>query len=399
MHNVRKITEDLFYVGASDRRLHLFENVYPVPQGVSYNSYVLLDEKTVLLDTCDRAVADLFLENLEKALQGRPLDYLVVDHMEPDHGATVLRVAEKYPTAQILCTNGAKNMLANFFDADLTGRIRVVKEGEKLSCGRHTLAFYTAPMVHWPEVMVTFDETAGTLFSADAFGSFGALNGDLFADEGDFGKAEWDEMRRYYANIVGKYGSQVQALLKKASGLDIRMLCPLHGPLWRRDLEAVIARYGLWSRWEGEEGLVIFCASIYGGTQNAMDRLAALLSDRGVKGVKVYDVSGQDPSFLLAEAFRAKVCVFASSSYNAGVFVKMEDLLHDLKAHDYKNHRVAYVENGSWAPTAAKTMKAILEGQALETVGETVTLRSAPHAKDEGALEALADALKEALEK
>ena len=397
MNNVRKISEDLFYVGASDRRLHLFENVYPIPQGVSYNSYVLLDEKTVLLDTCDRSVGDLFLENVEAALSGRPLDVLVVDHMEPDHGATVLRVMEKYPMAEIWCTNGAKNMLGNFFDADLTSRIRVVKEGEKRSCGRHTLAFYTAPMVHWPEVMVTFDETTGTLFSADAFGTFGALNGDLYADEGAIGKAEWDEMRRYYANIVGKYGNQVQALLKKASGLDIRRIFPLHGPLWREGLGELLSRYDRWSRWEGEEGIVIFCASIYGGTQNAMDRLAALLSDRGVKGVRVYDVSAQDPSFLLAEAFRAKICVFASSSYNAGVFVKMEDLLHDLKAHDFKNHKAAFVENGSWAPSAAKTMKGILEGQALETVGETVTIRSAPHARDEKALEALADALKEAL--
>ena len=398
MHNVRKISEDLFYTGASDRRLNLFENVYPIPLGVSYNSYVLLDEKTVLLDTCDKSVGEVFLENVAAALSGRPLDVLVVNHMEPDHAATVMRVLEKHPEARIYCTNGAKNMLGNFFEADLAGRIHVVKEGEKLCCGKHTLAFYTAPMVHWPEVMVTYDETDGVLFSADAFGTFGALNGDLYADEGGAGKMEWDEVRRYYTNIVGKYGNQVQALLKKAARLDIRLICPLHGPVLRAaDIGEIIAKYDLWSRWEGEEGLVIFCASIYGGTQNAMDRLACMLSDRGVKGVRLYDVSALDRSFLLSEAYRAKVCVFASASYNAGVFVKMEDLLHDLKAHDFKNHRVAFVENGSWAPSAAKTMKAILEGQALETVGETVTLKSAPHGRDEAALEALADALKEAM--
>ncbi len=397
MQNARKISEDLFYVGASDRRLNLFENAYPIPMGISYNSYLLLDEKTVLLDTCDKAVGEVFLENVSHVLGGRPLDVLVVDHMEMDHAATVMRVLDKHPETQIYCTNGAKNMLGNFFEADLSARLHVVKDGEKLCCGKHTLAFYTAPMVHWPEVMVTYDETDGVLYSADAFGTFGALNGDLYADESGVGRQEWDEMRRYYTNIVGKYGNQVQALLKKAARLDIRMICPLHGPVWRRDLETLIGKYDLWSRWEGEEGLVIFCASIYGGTQNAMDKLACMLSDRGVKGVRLYDLSAQDQSFLLAEAYRARVCVFASSSYNAGVFVKMEDLLHDLKAHDFKNHKVAFVENGSWAPSAAKTMKAILDGQALEEVGPTVTLKSAPHARDEAALTALADALKEAM--
>ena len=390
MHNARMIREDLYYVGASDRRLNLFENVYPIPMGVSYNSYLLLDGKTALLDTCDRSVESVFMENVAHVLKGRPLDYLVVDHMEPDHGATVLRVMEKYPQAQVICTAGAAKMIGQFFDGVPMGRIRMVKEGEKLCLGKHTLAFYTAPMVHWPEVMVTYDETDGTLFSADAFGTFGALGGDLYADED---KPDLGEMRRYYANIVGKYGVQVQNLMKKAANLDIRMICPLHGPIWRQDLDRLIEKYGLWSCWEGEEGLVIFCASIYGGTMNAMERLASMLSERGVKGVKLYDISTQDKSFLVAEAYRCRVAVLASASYNAGVFVKMEDFLHDLKAHDFKNHRVAYVENGSWAPSAAKTMKAILEGQALETLGETVTLRSAAHEKDAAALEALADAL------
>ena len=394
MHNARKISDGLVYVGASDRRLKLFENVYPVPMGVSYNSYVLLDGKTALLDTCDRAVAEVFAENVAHALDGRALDYVVVDHMEPDHGASLLKVLEKYPEARVICTAGAARMIGQFFEGVPADRIKTVKEGEKLSLGKHTLSFYTAPMVHWPEVMVTYDETDGVLFSADAFGSFGALDGDLFADETG---ADWNEMRRYYANIVGKYGAQVQNLLKKAAKLDIKMICPLHGPVWRSEFGALIEKYDLWSRWEGEGGLVIFCASIYGGTQNAADRLASMLSEKGVRGVKVYDVSSQDQSFLVAEAFRCRAAVLASSSYNAGVFVKMEEFLRDLKAHDYKNHLVAFVENGSWAPSAAKEMKAILEGQALETVGDTVTLRSAPHEKDAAALEDLADALCAAL--
>ena len=267
MHNARMIREDLYYVGASDRRLNLFENVYPIPMGVSYNSYLLLDEKTALLDTCDRSVEGVFMENVAHVLKGRSLDYLIVNHMEPDHGATVLAVMEKYPQAQVICTAGAAKLIGQFFDGAPLGRIRMVKEGEKLCLGKHTLAFYTAPMVHWPEVMVTYDETEGTLFSADAFGTFGALNGDLYADED---KPDFGEMRRYYANIVGKYGVQVQNLMKKAAKLDIRMICPLHGPIWRQDLDKLLGKYDLWSRWEGEEGLVIFCASIYGGTMNAM---------------------------------------------------------------------------------------------------------------------------------
>ena len=336
MQNVRTVTDDLYYVGASDRRLHLFENAYPIPFGVSYNAYVLLDEKTVLLDTCDKDVTETFFENLRGALAGRDLDVLVVNHMEPDHAANVKRVLDMYPMAQVYLTMAASRMLGQFFGPDYASRLHTVKEGDSLCCGKHTLKFVTAPMVHWPEVMVTFDETSGVLFSADAFGTFGALNGALFADEDELGRPEWDEMRRYYANIVGKYGAQTQALLKKAASLPIRMICPLHGPIWRTRIDELIAKYDKWSRWEGEEGVVIFCASIYGNTLSAMERLAALLHDKGVRPVRLYDVSSQDPSFLLAEAWRAKAAVFASSSYNAGVFVKMEDLLHDLKAHDYR---------------------------------------------------------------
>ena len=395
MQNTKRISSDLIYVGASDRRLHLFENVYPIPFGVSYNAYVLLDEKAVLLDTCDKEVTGAFLENLRYALNGRPLDALIVNHMEPDHAANIARVLDLYPDAEVYLTLAASKMLQQFFGAAYAPRLHTVKEGDSLNTGRHTLKFIAAPMVHWPEVMVTFDETDGVLFSADAFGTFGALNGSLFADEEEISRFEWDEMRRYYANIVGKYGVQVQNLLKKASALPIRMICPLHGPIWRENLSALLEKYDLWSRWQGEEGVVIFCASIYGNTLSAMERLAALLNEKGVKHVRLYDLSAQDPSFMLAEAFRAKAAVFASASYNAGVFIKMEELLHDLKAHDYKNHVVAYVENGTWAPSAAKTMKGILEGQALTVAGETLTIRSV--LSDEAPLCALADVLKEAI--
>ena len=385
-----KVTEDIKYIGVNDHQVDLFEGQFEVPLGMAYNSYVIKDAKIAVMDTVDQHFGDEWLKNLKAEIGDAAVDYLVVQHMEPDHSANIAAFAAAYPTAKIVASLPAFAMMKNYFGTDYAERRVVIKEGDTLDLGTHKLAFVAAPMVHWPEVMVSYDETDGTLFSADAFGTFGALGGDLYADEDE---TDWGEMRRYYANIVGKYGAQVQNLLKKAAGLDIRMICPLHGPIWRKDFGALIEKYGLWSRWEGEGGLVIFCASIYGGTQNAADRLASMLSEKGVKRVKVYDVSALDQSFLVAEAFRCRAAVMAASSYNAGVFVKMEEFLRDLKAHDYKNHLVAFVENGSWAPLAAKEMKAILEGQALETVGDTVTLRSAPHEKDAAALEALADAL------
>lgn len=378
MYCVKQIMPDLYYVGASDRRQPLFEAAHPIPDGVSYNNYVLVDEKTVLMDTADRAVSEVFFENVARALDGRALDYIVVQHMEPDHSASLARALRLYPDAQVVCTAKALTMIGQFTGLDIAGRARVVKEGDTLETGRHTLKFMLAPMVHWPEVMVTYDMTDHTLFSADAFGHFGALDGALFADEVDFFRDYLDEARRYYANIVGKYGAPVQGLLKKAAALQIDRICPLHGFLWRRDFDKIIEKYDLWSRYQPEvQGVLIACASVYGNTMNAASIVAARLRDQGVP-CALYDVSATDPSYILAEAFKYSHLLLASPTYNNGVFVKMENLLHDIAAHTLANRTVFMIQNGSWAPTAAAGMKAILEGLKGFTFAEPVlTLKSA----------------------
>lgn len=394
MYCVRNITEDIFYIGGSDRRLSLFENMYPIPDGVTYNSYFIDDEKTAVVDTVDKAVADLFFENVAHLLSGRTLDYIVVNHMEPDHCATLGVLCEKYPQAKIVCSVKAAGLIAQFFTADLQDRIEQKKEGETLALGKHTLTFYAAPMVHWPEVTVAYAEPGGILFSADAFGTFGATDGCIFADEAAFGEAAYAEARRYYANIVGKYGAQTTALLKKAAGLDIKMLCPLHGPVWRKDFAAFIEKYQLWGAYAPEEqGVLIVYGSIYGGTQNAAEILAAKLASKGVK-VKLYDVSVTHPSYLVAEAFRFSHIVFASSTYNNGIFTPMETLLLDLKAHMLKNRTVALMQNGSWAPQSGKLMREILDGmQAITVLEETVNLRSTVKENNLAEIDALCDAL------
>ena len=394
MYCVRKITEDIYFVGGSDRRLSLFENMYPIPNGVTYNAYFIDDAKTALVDTVDKAVGDLFFENVEHLLGGRALDYVVVNHMEPDHCATLGALCEKHPETKIICSAKAAGLIAQFFKADLEDRIEQKKEGETLDLGKHTLTFYAAPMVHWPEVTVTYEKTSGILFSADAFGTFGATDGCLFADEADFGEAEYAEARRYYANIVGKYGAQTTALLKKTAGLDIKMLCPLHGPVWRKDFETFIEKYQLWGTYTPEEqGVLIAYGSVYGGTQNAAEILAAKLAEKGVK-VKLYDVSVTHPSYLVAEAFRFSHIVFASSTYNNGIFTPMETLLLDLKAHMLKNRTVALVQNGSWAPQSGKLMREILDGmQNITVLEETVNLRSTVKENNLAEIDALCAAL------
>lgn len=361
MYCVKKVTEDTFWIGASDRRLALFENIYPIPRGVSYNAYVIMDEKTVLLDTVDKSVSGQFFENLEHVLGGRKLDYLIVNHMEPDHGATIAEVAMRYPEVKIVGNAKTFTMMKQFFDFDVDAHAVVIKEGDTLSTGNHTLAFAMIPMVHWPEAMVTYDAYDKVLFSADAFGTFGALNGNIFADEVDFENAWLDDARRYLTNIVGKYGVQVQEALKKALALDIQMICPLHGPVWRENLGWFIDKYQKWSTYTPEDhNVLILYASIYGNTENAMDVLANKLSEAGEKNIAVYDVSVTDPSYLLAEAFRCDRIIFASPTYNAGMFPKMETLLLELKAHNFQNRKVAVLENGTWACTAGKQMKDIL---------------------------------------
>lgn len=378
MYCVKKITEDMYWIGASDRRLELFENVYPIPKGVSYNSYVILDEKTVLLDTVDHSVCSQFLENLEHVLDGRTLDYIIVNHMEPDHCASLAEVVIRYPEVKFVGNAKTFTMMKQFFDFDVDNRAVVIKEGDTISTGKHTLAFAMIPMVHWPEAMVTYDAYDKVLYSADAFGTFGALNGNIFADELNF-EAEWlEEARRYLTNIVGKYGAQVQSALKKAAALDIEMICPLHGPVWRENLGWFIDKYQKWSTYTPEDhAVLIVYASIYGNTESAVNVLAGKISDAGEKNIAMYDVSKTDPSYILAEAFRCDRIVFACPTYNAGLFPKMETLLSELKAHNFQNRKVAVIENGTWAISAGKQMKEILSSMKnMEIYDNTLTVKS-----------------------
>ena len=378
MYCVKKITEDMYWIGASDRRLELLENVYPIPKGVSYNSYVILDEKTVLLDTVDHSVCSQFLENLEHVLDGRTLDYIIVNHMEPDHCASLAEVVIRYPEVKFVGNAKTFTMMKQFFDFDVDNRAVVIKEGDTISTGKHTLAFAMIPMVHWPEAMVTYDAYDKVLYSADAFGTFGALNGNIFADELNF-EAEWlEEARRYLTNIVGKYGAQVQSALKKAAALDIEMICPLHGPVWRENLGWFIDKYQKWSTYTPEDhAVLIVYASIYGNTESAVNVLAGKISDAGEKNIAMYDVSKTDPSYILAEAFRCDRIVFACPTYNAGLFPKMETLLSELKAHNFQNRKVAVIENGTWAISAGKQMKEILSSMKnMEIYDNTLTVKS-----------------------
>lgn len=362
MHNTRKINDDIYYLGASDRRIELFENVYPVSQGMSYNSYLITDEKTCLMDSVDESVRGQFLENLQYALNGRNLDYMVVQHMEPDHCSIVPELFRMYPDMKLVASLQAFKMMENFYSLQTEERRLVVKEGDTLKLGKHTLKFIAAPMVHWPEVLMTYDVTDKILFSADAFGSFGAMSGNIFADEIDWDKDFKDEARRYYVNIVGKYGLQTQNVLKKASTLDIQMICPLHAHIWRKDLSTIISLYDTWSKYEAEkDSVVIFYGSIYGNTQNAAEILAMQLAENGIENVEVFDTSKTHVSFLVSKAFEYKTLVFAAATYNAEIFDTVQNLITELKNHNLSNRRIGLIENGSWAPVAASKMKAQLE--------------------------------------
>ncbi len=394
MYCYRKVRDDIYWVGGNDRRLAMFEGIYSVPDGVSYNSYLVLDDKTVLFDTVDRAVSEVFFDNLNALLGTRALDYLVVQHMEPDHSATIARVLEKHPETKVVCSRMALGMIKQFFDTDITARTEIVAEGSTLSSGKHEFVFVTAPMVHWPEVIVTYDKTDKILFSADAFGTFGALNGALFADEVDFYNDYTSEARRYYTNIVGKYGQQVQALLKKASGLDIQMICPLHGFVHRSDLGKFIELYDKWSSYTPEvNGVMIAYASVYGNTANAADILACELRERGIK-TTVFDVSVTPASDIVSEAFRYSHLVFASTTYNTGIFIAMEDLLRDIAQHNLSNRTIAIIENGSWSPSSGKQMKAILEPlPGMRFIENTVTIKSALNTVTRAGIAEIADEL------
>ena len=379
------VTEDIRYIGVDDKTLDLFESQYVVPNGVSYNSYVILDEKVAVMDTVDRRKTDEFLVNLEQALAGRQPDYLVVQHMEPDHAASIQALVEKYPDVQLVASAKALQMLPLYFTGLDLSRAITVKEGDTLSLGRHELTFITAPMVHWPEVIMTYDKCDKVLFSADGFGKFGALD----ADE------DWDcEARRYYFNIVGKYGPQVQSVLKKAAGLDIALVCPLHGPVWRKDFGSFLEKYLLWSSYAPEEKSVMLAyASVYGHTENAANILAVKLCERGVR-VRMYDTSVTPASYILSDAFRCSHLVFAATTYNNGVFVTMENLLHDIANHNLQGRKVAIMENGSWAPASGKLMREMLSGlKNTQFIGENVTLRSSLAEDQLSQLDALADTI------
>lgn len=393
MFCTRKVNDDYTWVGADGRRLAMFEGVYDVPRGISFNSYLLMDGKTVLFDTADASVCRSFLENVAHGLGGRALDYLVVQHMEPDHAADIRDLLTRHPETTVVCSAAARNMLAQFFGPGYEGRISVVKEGDTLCTGRHTLHFVAAPMVHWPEVLMTYDETDKLLLTADAFGTFGALNGALFADEVNFHRDYLDEARRYYTNIVGKYGTPVQNVLKKAAGLDIQYLCPLHGPVWQENIGWFLEKYKRWSTYTPEAWTAaIFCGSIYGHTENACEILASRLAEKGVRHVRIFDVSHTDVSEQVSAAFQCSHLVFASATYNGGIYTPMETLLLELKAHALQNRTVALIENGSWGPAAARLMaKHLEEMKGMEQIAPPITIRSAVKEEQYRKLEDLAD--------
>lgn len=381
-----KVTESILYVGCNDRDIDLFESQYHVPNGVSYNSYVIMDEKIAVMDTTDPRVTEEWLSNVAEVLGDREPDYLVIDHMEPDHAGNIEKLAERYPKMKLVSNAKVFTMLPQFFDFDLTDRTVTVGEGDTLSLGNHTLQFFLAPMVHWPEAMVTYELSEKVLSSADGFGKFGAL------DAGE----EWtDEARRYFINIVGKYGAQVQALLKKAATLDIQIICPLHGPVLKEDLGYYIGKYLTWSSYEPEEeGIVVACASIHGNTRRAMERFVEILKEKGAKNVVLFDLARDDMAEAVSCAYRYDRLVLASATYDASLFPCMEDFLYHLKIKNFQNRKVAIVENGSWAPMAGKHIRSYVEGMKnMELVGDTVTIRSTMNAKNVEELNALADAL------
>lgn len=394
MYCVRKITEDLYWVGGNDRRLALFENIHPIPRGVSYNSYLLLDDKTVLFDTVDWSICRQFLENIQGVIGNKPIDYMVINHVEPDHAASIEEIILRYPEVKIICTDKAQLFMRQFgFHID--GKVIEVKEGDTMCFGKHEVTFVSAPMVHWPEAMVTYDKKDAILFSADAFGTFGALDGKLFNDEVDF-KGSWiDDARRYYTNIVGKYGPHVQALLKKASKLDIKIICPLHGPVWRNDLGYFIDKYDKWSRYEPEEkGVMIVYATMYGNTEAAANYLASRLVEKGMTNVVMYDVSKTHVSYLISETFKYSHLVLASVTYNLKMYPPMLNYLMDMKALNLQKRTVAVIENGSWAPQSGKLIRELLEQMKEITILDNeVSLSSALKEDNASSIDDLADSI------
>ena len=395
MNNVKKITDGIFWIGGSDRRLARFENIFPIPEGVSYNSYFIDDEKTAVFDTADITVADQYIENLKTALNGRKLDYLVVLHMEPDHCSLIDKVTALFPEVTVVGGKQTFVFMEQFFPESRDYNKLEVKEGDSLTTGAHTFSFVSAPMVHWPEVLFAYDATTKALLSADAFGTFGALDGGIFADEYDFEKQFLDSSRRYYANIVGKYGVQVQAVLKKAAGLDIQLILPLHGPVWRKDLNVILEKYQKWSTYQSEsDGVIVVYGSLYGHTASAAEKVASSLRDKGALDVKVYDVSGTDVSYLIGEVWRANKIVLMCPTYNGGIYPPMEGFINDMIALGVQNRTFALAQNGTWAPVTGKMMSEKLTNLKNVNILENVlTIKSALGTKDLEALDSFTDAI------
>ncbi len=378
------ISKNIIYIGADDKDIGLFESQYDVPNGISYNSYLIKDKMNVVMDTIDSRKTDEWLKNLDKALEGESVHYLVISHLEPDHAASIKILADKFPEMKLVGNAKTFNMLPQFFDIDVENRKVEVKEGDTLNVGEHTLQFFMAPMVHWPEVMVTYEQSEKILFSADGFGKFGTLDTD----------EDWTcEARRYYFNIVGKYGVQVQALLKKAATLDIKMICPLHGPILKENLEYYINKYDIWSSYRAEDkGVFIACASIHGNTMIAAKKMAEILKSKGAEKVSIADLARDDMAEAIEDAFRYDRMILAASSYNAEVFPPMQEFLHHLKGKNYQNRKVGIIENGSWAPSAARCMKETLEQMKnIEICEQVVTIKSTMKEADVAKLNLLAE--------
>ncbi|MBR4669597.1 MAG: FprA family A-type flavoprotein [Butyrivibrio sp.] len=395
MIGIKKVTEDIFWIGGSDRRLARFENIFPIPEGVSYNSYYVADEKNVVFDTADVTVADQYIENLQEALSGKKLDYLVVLHMEPDHCALISRVVELYPDVTVVGAAKTFEFMGQFFPESAGYNKLEVKEGDTLSTGKHTFSFVAAPMVHWPEVLMAYDAASKALFSADAFGTFGALDGGIFADEYNFEEKFLDSARRYYANIVGKYGAQVQAVLKKAAGLDIQMILSLHGPVWRKDLSWFLDKYQKWSTCTPEtDDILIVYGSLYGHTASAAEAVASKVREKSGKNVRVYDASGTDVSYLIGEVWKCAKVVIMCPTYNGGIYPPVGEFINDMVALGVQNRTFALAQNGTWAPVTVKLMTdklSLLKN--VNILEQTLTIKSALHAKDMSDVEAFAEAV------
>ena len=395
MHCVQKVSEKIYWVGGNDRRLERFENMFPIPKGVSYNSYLIMDEKTALVDTVDSAIRDQFLENIKHVLDGRELDYLIINHMEPDHCGNIEELLRMYPNLKIVGNAKTFQFFEQFYVTKKPESYHKVIEDDELKLGEHTLHFYMMPMVHWPEVMTTYEITEKILFSADAFGTFGALNGNIFNDQVDFEGYYLDEARRYYSNIVGKYGVQVQNVLKKLSKLEIKMICPLHGPSWRTNLEYYLDKYNKWSSYTPEKkGVVLFFASMYGNTENAINVIANKLAEKGVEDIRVYDVSKTHPSEIISEVWKYSHLVIGSPTYNGGLYHVMDALLHEMEGLNVQNRKVALVGNYTWASSAVKVMTEYMSKMKnMEIIGDPLEVNSSLKPEEEEKVNKLVDVI------